>query len=104
MHKATRNSKDEFDIKRLLSNDDLIETDVEGNKMLTYSGYIRVLYSEGVSTPEGNNQISFLQIKGPLKLEFGGFYTDKNILEEYGFWSTQRIAELLPIDYVPRNK
>jgi hypothetical protein len=55
--------------------------------------------------PETKYQLSFLQFPDnqAIALERNGYYFDQNDLIITGYWSWEKVADLLPYDYLPRQ-
>ncbi len=81
------------------------------NNSLAYTGYLRVVY---MHEPEeeayaftrlgggiDNKQTSDIFIQGPLEIESNGYYDVSKVLFMGYFGWSQKIAEMLPLGYVP---
>ena len=55
--------------------------------------------------PETKYQLSFLQFPDnqAIAVERNGYYFDQNDLVITGYWSWEKVADLLPYDYLPRQ-
>jgi hypothetical protein len=66
-------------------------------KKLVFQDLLQVIY-----TRENVTRISLLELNGPSVTVFTNGLTANPLgLWTYGYWSTQRGAEMLPIDYEP---
>ncbi|MEQ9008385.1 MAG: hypothetical protein RLP12_10905, partial [Ekhidna sp.] len=80
----------------------------ESEKFLRLSEYIGLLYpdqisKEGVLLHQPDNQISILKLlKGSVRLDLSGEIMDRFGITTYGYWSWERIADLVPINYDPK--
>lgn len=79
----------------------------ESIDFLLDSEFTSLLYGKYIS-PEGElvknpgNQISILRLlKGSLKLDLNGQILDKFAMTTYGYWSWERLADLVPVNYDP---
>lgn len=56
--------------------------------------------ADGVLMKNPENQISIIRLlKGPIRLDFSGEIIDRFGITSYGYWSWERTAELVPINY-----
>jgi hypothetical protein len=64
---------------------------------LTFEELLQIVY-----TREHVTRISFVELNGPSVTVFANGLTANPLgLKTFGYWSTQRVAEILPIDYEP---
>ncbi|MEQ9467963.1 MAG: carboxypeptidase-like regulatory domain-containing protein [Ekhidna sp.] len=80
----------------------------ESIEFLKNSDYTRLLYSKYISsddilTKNPGNQISIIKLlKNGVRLDLSGEVLDRFSLTTYGYWSWERTADLVPINYDPK--
>ncbi|MEO1254854.1 MAG: hypothetical protein AAFY41_08220, partial [Bacteroidota bacterium] len=93
---------------RFETNERLIE-----DRTLTYMGKLQIIYMKEPEDPNyaynrpggnsDNKQTSVLHIKEPLQIYRNGYYDVNEVLFEGYFGWSMRIAEMLPLGYIPRE-
>ena len=74
----------------------------ERKSFLISSDSIGVIYSDDYMVKARGNQISFLRLpQGSVRLDLSGEVMDRFGLTTFGYWSWERIADLVPINYDP---
>jgi hypothetical protein len=78
---------------------------------ISYNGKIRVLYNNALPDPaylRANHlpnslhaQISILEINEGFVIQQNGYFYDQNDIINTGYWSWQKLADVLPYDYNP---
>ncbi|WP_412069793.1 carboxypeptidase-like regulatory domain-containing protein [Rubrivirga sp. IMCC43871] len=84
--------------------DDVV-SDGDGGRV-EIGGAIRVEYhGERDGRPDGGDtQVSWLAADdGVLRLRPDGRFADPAAVQHFGYWDWERVADLLPLDYVPRR-
>lgn len=77
--------------------DFLLDTDFSS---VLYSGF---LSQDGELLRAPGNQVSLMRLlKGSIKLDLNGQVLDKFGMTIYGYWSWERLGDLVPINYDPR--
>ena len=70
--------------------------------------YASVIYGDyiddqNVLTRTPGKQISVLKLlHGPVRLDLNGQVVDKFAVSTFGYWSWERLANLVPINYDPK--
>ncbi|TDQ07329.1 carboxypeptidase-like regulatory domain-containing protein [Pedobacter metabolipauper] len=100
--------------------DTLVKQIYPNLKTVNYSDALYVIYTREKETVEYTNlsghsvsrpldmpnyQISIVhQLEGPVNFfENGGIYDPRSLLYE-GFWAYEKIADMVPLDYIPQSK
>ena len=75
----------------------LAPSDVPFEKKLSFPDLLQIIFTRG-----SQRQFSIIELSGPSVMIFSnGFAANPLGLWTYGFWSSQRVAEMLPLDYEP---
>lgn len=80
----------------------------ESERFLNKSAFVEVLYSESISPngiliKEPGPQISVIRLlRGSVRLDLSGEIMDRFGITTYGYWSWERTADLVPINYDPK--
>ncbi|WP_421765384.1 carboxypeptidase-like regulatory domain-containing protein [Ekhidna sp.] len=80
----------------------------ESRSFLRNSSVVDVIYSEyitpnGILAKDPGNQISIIRLlRGSLRLDLSGEIMDKFGVTTFGYWSWERTADLVPINYDPK--
>ncbi|WP_425391560.1 carboxypeptidase-like regulatory domain-containing protein [Ekhidna sp.] len=80
----------------------------ESLRFLANSGFADLLYEdyitkEGVLVKDPGNQISIIRLlRGSVRLDLSGEVMDRFGLSTFGYWSWERTADLVPINYDPK--
>lgn len=81
----------------------------ESLDFLSDSEYATFLYEDminedGILVKNPGNQLSVIRLlKGSLKIDHTGQILDKFALTTYGYWSWERLGDLVPINYDPKS-
>ncbi len=111
VHFAKLNNQNEFEITVPVMAGDIVTTDeATGIHKMRFRNFIRVLYTkEGgrahttEATPTDYQTSYLFLVKPVIQIYPGGITPDREYIQEYGYWSENRIAELLPLEYFPEN-
>ncbi|SNS71368.1 CarboxypepD_reg-like domain-containing protein [Ekhidna lutea] len=80
----------------------------ETENFLRNSGFANIFYADqisenGVLIKEPGHQISIIRLlRGSVRLDLSGEVMDRFGLTTYGYWSWERTADLVPINYDPK--
>ncbi len=99
-----------FDVTTIAMEKNLLSIDEKsGDIMLKFNDFIRVIYTKNSSYDYSNvnpekSQTSYLFLtKSPIIIFKNGLTFDRAKIQEYGYWGETRVAELLPINYLPQK-
>lgn len=77
--------------------------DFLNNCDFVHTYYQHEINAEGVLVKAPGNQISILRLlRSPVRIDNSGQILDKFALTTYGYWSWERLADLVPINYDPK--
>ena len=78
---------------------------------VNYNGKLRIIYKNALPDPTYlsesklpsylKSQISILDINDGFVIEQNGYFYDQNDVTNIGYWSWEKVAEVLPYDYKP---
>ncbi len=99
-----------FDVTTIAMEKNLLSMDEKsGDILLKFNDFIRVIYTKNSSYDYSNinpdkSQTSYLYLtKSSIIIHLNGLSSDRAYIQEYGFWGENRVAELLPINYLPKK-
>ena len=69
----------------------------------TYTLYSDQINEDGILIQDPGNQISVIRLlRSPVRIDLTGQIVDKFALTTYGYWSWERVGDLVPINYDPK--
>ena len=80
----------------------------ESKRFLAQSESVNILYKDlindqGMLVKNPGNQLSIIKLlRGPIRLDLSGQVLDRFGISTYGYWSWERTADFVPINYDPK--